>query len=428
MAYIGGNEILFSSNVTVVEKGSNIPVEQTTGDSTTAVMSQKATTEALAAKAEKTETAALNEDCAELEKRIDTLEGLLIKYEEKNSNAYKIEVPEGAAHKAILHRVGGMLYRSTNLSEIGVINISQSIDEGTGGTEYLGTFGKGVYHFSVEESEKQGSLSGFNISGDEFSEIAREFTVTLTKTQEVYLYWDVNGITDVDLKIMINYGTFLMPFENPINCATPTMPEVTAVNSYSKSGELIDTINLADMAKVFVYGEAVNENAYNYIDFDTKKYMRAVDTKTISADEVTEVSGNNTRYNLALFSFPKPKNDIAYGHCKNGGGSYLEYFNQIWEGKPFDDAKYIGNLFCNASNNTYVVGFPVGTTIGEAQDMLHGLKLYYTLAEPVAYTSLPQNLADYEDYKYIKVEAGGKIELANTNKLGVPCKVTFVIT
>lgn len=47
MAYIDGNEVLFSA--TVNTEGVDVEIVQTTGDSTTAVMSQKATTEAIAA-------------------------------------------------------------------------------------------------------------------------------------------------------------------------------------------------------------------------------------------------------------------------------------------------------------------------------------------------------------------------------------------
>lgn len=51
MAYINGDEVLFSAQITGdgISSGSSVEIVQTTGESTTAVMSQKATTKAIAA-------------------------------------------------------------------------------------------------------------------------------------------------------------------------------------------------------------------------------------------------------------------------------------------------------------------------------------------------------------------------------------------
>lgn len=95
---------------------------QTTGESTTDVMSQKATTE---------EFNKTNTQITEMTARITNLENKALSFVTDEDIAYVKHVPENALPYALISKIGGMSYKSKNLFNIVGVNFSNNVSLGS---------------------------------------------------------------------------------------------------------------------------------------------------------------------------------------------------------------------------------------------------------------------------------------------------------
>lgn len=188
MAYINGEEILFSVQVTELSGTGDIHIEQTTGDSTVKTMSQKAITDIYNRNSN----------------RIDNLEARLSDdvFITDDSVAYKKTVPLGVAPYAAINRVGGETHSAVydyNLIPYPYINTGGTernhgvLEVGGNYAEFIITLGggtvypAGTYIYEVGQNENVESL------GVEFSNYGASVpTITKITNYEYRIASDSN--------------------------------------------------------------------------------------------------------------------------------------------------------------------------------------------------------------------------------------------
>jgi hypothetical protein len=91
----------------------------------------------------------------------------------------------------------------------------------------------------------------------------------------------------------------------------------------------------------------------------------------------------------------------------------------------WDSADMIGKVAGGADYNNYWFGFPLGTTLEEAQAKLDVAEVIVALAEPIE-TDITHLFPNFSGYIDITTEAGGSVFALNKHSLPVPWTITYI--
>lgn len=188
------------------------------------------------------------------------------------------------------------------------------------------------------------------------------------------------------------------------------------------------------------YGWSVR-NAYNYVDFENKKYHKQVGRYVMTGDEQfysdkMYIGVNSTNFYLIMDIGEKQSTDAEIISNKL---SYLEY---NWS----EDTNY--NTICfNSGNQIHIrlLNSELGTTNQTSIDeVITAMKnycknlyesdnpiiIYYELAEPIV-TDISDIIGDTFQEPF-EVESGGSLTFKNTNgdgyKVAVPSNIQYVVS
>jgi hypothetical protein len=111
--------------------------------------------------------------------------------------------------------------------------------------------------------------------------------------------------------------------------------------------------------------------------------------KTETTADVSLVSTSYT--NIVYARFEKPSDSVDKG--KGTTNILCSHFLADTTTSNLDDSGKIGHILGGAAYNYYWVGFPVGTTLAQAQSAIDGAELVYELATPITYQLDPVQVA-----------------------------------
>lgn len=335
--------------------------------------------------------------------------------------AYIKTVPENTAGYATATKIGGMTYRDGDTLKFAPVTEVESVganlwDRGdVSGTRMLpqmlnlpaGTYTIGCL---VTSSDTDASKSRINIVTADGSKAllfnrgvweSQTFTVSKDITTVEFSASTSNGLSDGDTftckEIALYKGAVTLPYIPYAENTLPIPAEVQALGGY---------------------GWGVNDTCYNYVDYETKRFIKRVGKYTV--DTVTDESSYNSKYaNITYYRIPKPTDAMSYG--KNTNDNFLSRFPIVDMGASWDNADYFYTINGTAVRNFYWVGFPKGTTLDAAKSTLVGTEIVYELAEPV--------ITDISDLLYadnlVEVEGGGTLTFKNEYNYAVPSDVSF---
>lgn len=200
----------------------------------------------------------LNDDMtantASINRRIDNLEGMLIKYTEDSSEVYAKSVPTNSAHKAILNRVGGKTIKK------GSKNICTDAVEG--GIPFTAPLGNsyildipllaGTYSYYVNVDIESEHLPGQKRLWDGDMTLSNPFTLEESRT----VYYEIENFEsyntgDVTGKLYLNIveGTQIPTEYEPYEAPSLEPTKVTEIVSVGKNRLPSDVFNLSAWEK-----------------------------------------------------------------------------------------------------------------------------------------------------------------------------------
>lgn len=127
----------------------------------------------------------------------------------------------------------------------------------------------------------------------------------------------------------------------------------------------------------------------------------------------------NTYPNIQYYAFSKPKDFVGYSSTSEDFliAGYGTLYHSNWESTEF-----VGVATGRASWDDIWIGFPIGTTLEEAQAALHGKSFVYALNTPET-----EDITDIMPIdNYIKVEGGGSSEAVNDYGYEVPSTIAYI--
>lgn len=402
------------------------------------------------------------------------LEGVLVDTHDSYTSttdddvAYEKIVPSGALKYATLDKLGGMSYKynqlvqngnfsdSTGWSALnGTLSVSNNVLTNTSSGGTLATYtsiSKPISHkvlvvFNAYASESVSNLDVYcgealkrNISisttNTQYSFIATVgtgsnsnlnfsisntssgFTLSLSNVMCIDLTQifgvgnepsDVATATTELLKRGIDITTY-----NDYNLGTIRNSAITSVVSKDSNNITLDTFTIpSEVQALSGYGWGVNDTCYNYIDYESKKFIQKVGRVDLGSIDYTY---NSTR---ACF--------LATLVCKGAGGyvnanalsSLYEIVgaNNIYANAPSYDMHIglssVNQLFISNQNYTDETTFKTA---------MSGVYLYYELATPIE-----TDISQYLDNNTIEVEENGTLVSNNTYEQKVPSEITYLV-
>ena len=437
-------------------KGNTIPIRNKYGDiilNTTAspqsgvraavsVQQMKTYVNGTAAPKEETETA-----LAEIQTKVNKIEGLLINYIVDGSEAYAKRVPTNSASKAIINSVGGKTVEGIvgNLCTDAVEGGIPLTVEANSGCSYSWSFPAGTYSMRMGWEEQVGNLTNslinyyyYNEYGDYYEDWLYDSTFTIPydftiQVQFENFVWDGEAIdAEVILYPVIVEGTKVPDKYIPYSGAckyTPT--KVTQIVSKFNcpdmyTSEVVETCELPeDVVNDADWGVSIDD-AVNTYNFDTKTYSKYAKIKVYKGTDDEEwmvetlTGGLNFYDNNSLVSKPTVLKCNRFTTHKSGStvrnNAYISSSGKL-------------NVTADGYNDVSEWKAQLATWYDEGAP----LAVVYKLIEA------ENNLItddSYTDYKSISVKTKGEGEYAyyqsygeliaeNEDKKSVPWKVTF---
>lgn len=201
------------------------------------------------------------------EKRVDKLEGMLIKYTEDDSVAYEKPVPEASAQKAILSSVGGASYKTYEV--IYDDDFSFETENGGGGTDVLFSVKAGV-EYEIETAGIDGVdcfLQSYETDSIVYWDGSNWFGLSLTEFKSGKCIFDVDAtiyVLGVDTGEPISYNGHIKVSEMALKSAPVT--EIVSVGKNLLSDKVYDINNWIAVSgksdKVFPIDDIVEEGIY----------------------------------------------------------------------------------------------------------------------------------------------------------------------
>lgn len=324
-----------------------------------------------------------------------------------------------------INKVGGMSYKSENLLIIttnsyvskginatlnnGIISINGTASSSgyaefvfninsvsLNGDYYWTSFLNFSGNFTLRSGKSNLILNGFNTVGKAVSNItgtATNFVIGFNVTADTnYSY---------TLKPMLVNGT-TAPTEFKVGFEGIRDSAVTSVVSKDSNNTTLDTLTIpAEVQALEGYGWGVNDTCYNYIDFETKKFVKKVGKVDLGILSWYYTTTFNWKANLNVAN---RGNAICSTYtCSTNRPDQLEVgeLSTYW-GWIDTVARIIVN---NGSDTTKPSGY-----------------LYYELATPVE-----TDISQYIDNGSIVIEADGTLTFTNTYNQAVPSEIDYLI-
>ena len=234
------------------------------------------------------------------------------------------------------------------------------------------------------------------------------FSQESTSLNSVYIYSDrlwgnnignVNVVTapyyahkaDSGIYVIGYYGAITSGTEYSIVKPMLRRAEVTD-DTYEPYKETVSYITLNEPLR-----SSLDGSVRDVVDLGERKVTRKYAKVVYNATSFMEA---NSYDNVKYFSLPKPANSKAYG--KNADYPVIsDKFTFYAAGSlSHDNAKAVGAVNAMAHSLRYWFGFPVGTTLEEAQS-IGDITLIYELAEPIVETIEPVDIVTYDNVTYL---------------------------
>lgn len=420
MAYYNGNEVLFSANLNIV----NVDVVQKTGQNALAVMSQKAVTDT---------TNAINKRVINLEHRIDAS----LIYTD-GGTAYQKDVPARALPYAAITKLGGMTYKDAagNLQDAKTTAIKSkgsnlfNINGVTYGQNAGGDGGIPYRAVSALIPFKQPMYVKINNLPDNMQ---YEINYHNTDAYSYDAFVAASGwITDTDIHITQEYANtkyILILFGAIDNASTVTKEDIEAMqlqvsynefSTYSAYNEP-EILSIPAAAQAIEgYGQGVNENYYNFIEWkprEGKKKFHKVLKKVVfdgSADEYWGIDSGGFKTSLSDISTIEGSIERACAICD----------------------KYEASEIVDLPNKTFYCAstyYGYGSIIFKDNDVALNVDNWraYLAINPVTllYTLNIPEVIDISDIlpddNILKVEGGGAVTFENEGQNSVPSEIIY---
>ena len=176
-------------------------------------------------------------------------------------------------------------------------------------------------------------------------------------------------------------------------------------------------IDLNEACRMDGYGVGINEDCYNYLDFDKDVLVRKVGSYTFNGLEsfsqaTTAVTGKNRYWFTAISTLTKKptasnvKGNVLFKDLKtqNADTLYLAQENGI---------------AIEASNGNITFFINDIQSVNDLKNYLKGKTIYYELAEPIENSLPPIDT-------FIDVSSGGIFTFENENQQAVPYEIKYI--
>lgn len=168
------------------------------------------------------------------------------------------------------------------------------------------------------------------------------------------------------------------------------------------------------------YGWSAGQ-AYNYVDFENKKYYKCVDKVDLGTfEEIYPYSGVTPEEGRYVYAI----NIIAI-KTKSNSKTICELFDSV----SFDELISKDGMFLNSAYNQLLISTSKCKSIKELKSYINGKHLYYELAEPIV-TDISELIGDTFQEPF-EVESGGSFTFKNTNgdgyRIAVPSDIQYTV-
>lgn len=354
-----------------------------------------------------------------------TLDGLLVDPHESytsstdSTTAYTKTVPTGALKYAALDKLGGISYKAINLFDKTAVTLDKELGSSGAITDNSNYFVSDYIDVKENETYNYNLGISFNtcfydidknyISGSAYS------TTFTTPNNCKYIRMSATKARLDTLMICkgstapSSYVEYVGNFEGIRDNA------VTSVVSKDSNNTTLDTLTIpAEIQALTGYGWGVNDTCYNYIDFETKKFIQKVgrvDLGSMNWDYISETT---------RFISGSLQSDIKAG--VNTTASNLVC--SIYTSETFND--FINNTpnmaVCVSTTSNLSIRNTAYTDATAFKTAMSGVYLVYELATPVE-----TDISEYIDNNFIEVEANGSLTHNNTYNQAVPSEVTYLV-
>ena len=398
---------------------------------------------------------------ADFEKRIENLEGLLVKTITDSFVAYSKSVPEKVAHYAAINKVGGMTYktdegfRDSKVTEIvskGVNLFDINKTTYVAGSEFdktlLPKVENGVMYSSGISSKGEGSAIYVLLENNTDYTLSCDVAFSPQTTSAFMIVKLIRDIVSIDGEMYYdsNYSKLagnLVKGKNTVTFNSEKYKAV-AIFAYSKyqygvafsnimlnkgttaipyspySSVPIDTLAIPQQIRQLTsFGKGIDAIDYNYIDFDEKQYVEVCGEIALTGKEDVNVTENGDIQFYSMFSRPMPS---VKGICTDCEVTHFE-------------SKY--NSMILGYNNTHIYWVGGATFLGlstedEVKTYLanryanrNPVRIIYKRLEP--YVLDMSRFIDAEnDDNFIEVVGGGYIVAVNEHEQAVPSSITYI--
>lgn len=161
--------------------------------------------------------------------------------------------------------------------------------------------------------------------------------------------------------------------------------------------------------------------AYNYVDFENKKYYKCVDRVDLGTfEEIYPYSGVTPEEGRYVYAI-----NISTINAKQNSNAICELFDSV----SFDELISKDGMFLNSAYNQLLISTSKCKSIEELKSYINGKYLYYELAEPIV-TDISELIGDTFQEPF-EVETGGSLIFKNTNgdgyRIAVPSDIQYTV-
>lgn len=159
--------------------------------------------------------------------------------------------------------------------------------------------------------------------------------------------------------------------------------------------------------------------AYNYVDFENKKYYKCVDKVDLGTfEEMHPYSGVTPEEGRYVYAI-----NISAINAKSNSNAICELFDSV----SFNELISKDGMFLNSAYNQLLISTSKCKSIEELKSYINGKYLHYELAEPIV-TDISELIGDTFQEPF-GVEGGGSLTFKNTNgdgyRIAVPSDISI---
>ena len=361
----------------------------------------------------------------------------------------QVTVPQSVEKYALVDNVGGMTYKSENLlkpssfiasgtySGLSVtVNKDGSITlNGTPTTDVVLYNDTDIYFVGEDLNISVGTqVNGivlmfyeyYGMEGYEFDIVGRGFAgasdIHFSNGKEMSLIAIAETNFSVTIYPMLVKGANPKTYKPYFNGLRAT--KTTELVSDGKNGNLLDTLTMPEYVRnIDGYGDGVNEECYNYVDFKRKVFVQNTYRKVFNGTENILDGGLNAK-GQTKYSF------YLVNTAKDSMRELLCVANHYTNGTVADTYSNSGNII--STNENYIRWIDTEFPIYSLTDMQVKLKSWYDEGNPliveyILATPIEIDISAYLTDEGIIVEGGGTITAVNEHSQDLPTEITYLI-